>query len=70
MKYLEKRLLQMKKMKAVLENTTVPGPLTNVEAVVSAPDQLTVSWKDVRQRNMDLVVNYKGLRLSILSSEN
>ncbi|EJD76106.1 hypothetical protein LOAG_16881 [Loa loa] len=56
---LEKRLLQMKKMKAILENTIIPGPLTNVEAVVSASDQLTVSWKDVRQHNMDLVVNYK-----------
>ncbi|CAG9541102.1 unnamed protein product [Cercopithifilaria johnstoni] len=59
MKYLEKRLLQMKKMKNVLENTTVPGLLTNVETVVSASDQLTVSWEDVRQRNVDLVINYK-----------
>uniref|UniRef100_A0A8R1XW39 Fibronectin type-III domain-containing protein n=1 Tax=Onchocerca volvulus TaxID=6282 RepID=A0A8R1XW39_ONCVO len=57
--YLEKRLLQMKKMKTVLENTIVPGPLANVEAVVSASDQLTVSWKDIRQRSKDLVVNYK-----------
>ncbi|VDO33500.1 unnamed protein product [Onchocerca flexuosa] len=57
--YLEKRLLQMKKMKIVLENTVVPGPVTNVEAVVSASDQLTVSWKDIRQRSKDLVVNYK-----------
>lgn len=65
--YLEKRLLQMKKMKTVLENTIVPGPLANVEAVVSASDQLTVSWKDIRQRSKDLVVNYKGLCLVILS---
>lgn len=68
-KYLERRLLQMEKMKAVLENTTVPGPVTNVEAVVSASDQLTVSWKDVRQNNMDLVINYKGLCWKILLSE-
>lgn len=60
----------MKKMKLVLENTTVPGSLTKVEAVVSAPDQLTVSWKDVRQHNMDFVINYKGLCWKILLSEN
>uniref|UniRef100_A0A0R3RZ16 Ankyrin repeat and fibronectin type-III domain-containing protein 1 n=1 Tax=Elaeophora elaphi TaxID=1147741 RepID=A0A0R3RZ16_9BILA len=58
-KRLEKRLLQMRKMKTVLENTTVPGPLSNVEAVVSASDQLTVSWEDVRQHNTDLIVKYK-----------
>ncbi|EJW84821.1 hypothetical protein WUBG_04267 [Wuchereria bancrofti] len=58
-KYLERRLSQMKKMKTVLENAFVPGPPNNVEAVVSASDQLTVSWKDVHQHNVDLVVNFK-----------
>ncbi|MCP9266012.1 Ankyrin repeat and fibronectin type-III domain-containing protein 1 [Dirofilaria immitis] len=57
--YLEKRLLQMKKMKAVLKISIVPGPLTNVEAVVSASNQLTVSWKNIRQHDRDPIVNYK-----------
>ncbi|VDN25256.1 unnamed protein product [Gongylonema pulchrum] len=59
LQYLEKRLTQLKKMKAVVEHTIVPGPLTDVEAVVSGSDQLTIWWKDVRQHNMDSVVNYK-----------
>ncbi|VIO86688.1 Uncharacterized protein BM_BM5275 [Brugia malayi] len=58
-KYLERRLSQMEKMKAVLKNAFVPGPPNDVEAVVSASDQLTVTWKDVHQHNVDLIINYK-----------
>lgn len=60
LQHLEKRLMQLKKMKAVVEHTIVPGPLTDVEAFVSASDQLTVWWKDTGQHCVDPIVNYKG----------
>ncbi|VDN04468.1 unnamed protein product [Thelazia callipaeda] len=57
--YLEKRLEQLRIMKAVVQNTILLKPLTDIQAVVSGSDQVTVYWQNNWQQNVDLVVNYK-----------
>ncbi|KHN82455.1 Ankyrin repeat and fibronectin type-III domain-containing protein 1 [Toxocara canis] len=48
LKRLEKQLLQLRKMKSVVKNCALPGPLSEATAFASASDTITVEWKKPR----------------------